>query len=118
MFDLVRDRARGGDARPEIALERRLQVAPVLDVERLVETVLLTDLSDSLGSRVFAEQRLGRRSRQESNPPEDEDRQPEQDRYEKQQPADDEASHLRQFAGFLLVLPVRPTRRRRSRTAR
>ena len=42
-----------------------LQVAPVLDVERLVEPVLMADLRDRLRRRALAEQRLRGRARQE-----------------------------------------------------
>ena len=77
---------------PRSPLQRRLQVVPVLHVDRLVEPVLvLGSARSSSRRRPLAEQRLRRRARQRADPGEEEDREPEQDRDEQQQPADDEA---------------------------
>ena len=58
--DLLGDRPTGRDARPEVARADRLQVAPVLLVERIVEAVLVADLGDRLVGGPLAEQRLRR----------------------------------------------------------
>ncbi len=58
--DLLCDRPTGRDARPEVTRADRLQVAPVLLVERIVEAVLVADLGDRLVGGPLAEQRLRR----------------------------------------------------------
>ena len=91
---------------PRSPLADRLQVAPVLDVDRLVEAVLLLDLPDRLRRRPLTEQRLGGTGRQSPDPEEDQDREPEQDRDEQDQPADDEAEpRFSSPAGCLLGTP-------------
>jgi hypothetical protein len=100
----------GGDAGAEVGVERRLDVVPVLEGDRPVEPVLLLVLLDELGRRPLAEQRLGRASRERVNPREDEDRDPDQDRHEEQQPADDEAKHrVSSSAGLLATTYCPPT---------
>src|SRR6185312_3912919 len=94
MRKLVRDCAATRDGDAEIEVPDRLQIAPVLLVDRRVELVLVPDLRDELRRRPLAEQRLRRRARQQPDPPEDEDREPEKDRDEQEQPTDDEAKHL------------------------
>ena len=91
---------------PEVARADRLEVAPVLLVDRLVEPVLVTDLRDRLCRRTLAEQRLRRRAGQRPDPEEDEQREPDQDRDEQEQPADGEAEQL--------PLPRRPPAYRHS----
>src|SRR5699024_4364852 len=71
-----------------------LHVAEVLDVDRLVESVLSLDLGDGLPGRALAEQRLRRPAREGPDPDEEQDREPEEDRDEQEQPTDDEAQHL------------------------
>src|SRR5262249_4801924 len=71
-----------------------LEIAPVLEVDRLVEAVLVVHLLDQLRCRPLAEERLGGTPRQRPDPDEDEDRQPEQDRDEQQESANDEPEHL------------------------
>ena len=116
--ELVRDRPGRRDARPEVAVHGRVEVAPVLHVDRLVEAVLVADACDLLGRGVLAEQCFGRRARQGMNPAEDEDGQPEEDRDEQQQPADDEAKHLVSPPVVCSHLLARPTRSRPSRGPR
>ena len=58
--DLLGDRTTRGDARAEVAGADRLQVAPVLLVERVVEAVLVADLRDRLRRGPLPEERLGR----------------------------------------------------------
>ena len=89
------DGTAGGDARAQVALSRRLDVVPVLDVDGLVEPVLLTDLLDCLRICALAEKSLRRSTREGPDPDEDENREPEQDRDEEQESADDEAQHRR-----------------------
>ena len=55
---LVGHRLSRRDACPEVALADGLQVAPVLDVYRLVEPVLLLDLFQGLLRGALAEERL------------------------------------------------------------
>jgi hypothetical protein len=94
LADLRRDRAARRDARAEITLdERRLQVAQVLHVDRVVQPELVADLGDRLLVCPLAQKRLGRAARERPHPDEDEDRQPDQDRDEQEQPADREAEH-------------------------
>ena len=52
---------RGGDARPEVARADRLQVPPILLVDRVVEPVLVANLRHRLCRGPLTEQRLGRR---------------------------------------------------------
>jgi hypothetical protein len=95
MADLEGDRAERGDARAEVAVTDGLdEVTPVLNRERVVESVLLPDLRDRLGRRPLAEQRFCRRAGEGTDPEEHEDRQPDEDRDEEQQPANDESQHL------------------------
>ena len=58
MADLVGDGARRGDAGPEVAVYGRVEVAPVLDIDRPIEAVLMADLGDRLRRCVLAEERL------------------------------------------------------------
>ena len=58
--DLLGDRTTRRDARAEIAGADRLEVAPVLLVERVVEAVLVTNLRDRLRRGPLPEERLGR----------------------------------------------------------
>ena len=71
LLDLVGDWAAGGDAGAELAVPDGLQVAPVLDVDRLVEPVLLADPVDVLLRRALAEERVGRAPGQRPDPDED-----------------------------------------------
>src|SRR6266550_224487 len=84
-----------GDAVAEVALERCLHVLLVLDEDRAIEAVLMPQLGDRRRGRPFAQQRLGRTSGQRPNPGEDQERNPDEDRKEEQQPADDETKQLR-----------------------
>ena len=118
VLELVRDRPGRRDAGPEVAVHGRVEVPPVLHVHRLVEAVLVVDACDLLGRGVLAEQCFGRRARQGMNPAEDEDGQPEEDRDEQQQPADDEAKHLVSPPVVCSHLLARPTRSRPSRDPR
>ena len=93
LSDLLGDRAAGSDARPEVARSDRLEVPPVLLVDRVVEPVLVSDLRDGLRRRALAEQRLGGRPGESPDPEEDEQREPDEDRDEQEQPADGEAEH-------------------------
>jgi hypothetical protein len=81
-LDLLDHRLARLDAVAEVAGDDRVQVGEVLDVDRLVETVLLLDLGDRGGGRAFAEERLRRPAGQRPDPPEDQDRQAEEDRDE------------------------------------
>ena len=116
VLELLRDRAERLDARAQVQVADGLdEVAPVLDVQRLVEPELVADLCDRLRRRPLAEERLRRRARQQADPDEDEERDAEEDRKEQEQPADDEAKHLIRR----LLPPHTPrTSTGRSRTAR
>jgi hypothetical protein len=95
LLELGKHRAARPNALAEVVLERdRFQVAPVLNVERLVEPVLLADLGDARRCGALAEQSLGRAAGQCPDPAEDQDRQTEEDRDEKKEPADDESQHV------------------------
>src|SRR6266516_4093163 len=95
VLDLERDWPEGLDAGAEVEVAYRLdEVAPVLDVERLVEPELKPELGDGPRRRPLTEQCLRGRSREQADPDEDEERDPEQDRDEQEQSADDEAKHL------------------------
>ena len=84
-----------GDRDAEVAVDECAEVLPVLNVDRLIEAVQVTDLCHTAGRRTLSEQRVRRAARQRVHPEEDEDRDPEQDRNEEQEPADDESQHLR-----------------------
>jgi hypothetical protein len=79
-------RRRRARAQVELA-DDVLRVAPVLDVDRVVEAELLSDLGNRLLVSPLAEQCLGGRSGKGPDPHEDEDREPDQDRM-RQEPAD------------------------------
>jgi hypothetical protein len=84
LANLLGDRAAGRDAGAEVTVGDRLEVAPVLDVERIVEAVLVTDLRDRLLGCTLAQERLGRRSGERPDPEEDEQREPEENRDQQQ----------------------------------
>jgi hypothetical protein len=60
LADFLRDRAARRDARAEVSGADRLEVAPVLLVEGVVEAVLVADLRDRLVRRPLSQQRLRR----------------------------------------------------------
>jgi len=83
-----------GRADPEVAVvQRRPEVPPVLDRQRLVEPVLMAIGRDELRGRALTEERLGRPAGQRPDPEEDQERNAEQDRDEQQQPADEKPEH-------------------------
>ena len=91
---------------PRLQLHDRLvEVAPVLDVDRLVEAELVVDLRDRLRRRPLAEQPLRGPARKQADPDEDENRDPEENRKEQEQPADGEAKHLSSAGCSLLLVP-------------
>ena len=94
LLDLVGDESVRVRACSEIAFGEALQVAHVLDVDRVVEAVLLPRFRDRLLRRPLAEDRLRRRPREGSDPEEDEDREPEEDRDEQEEPTDGEPKQL------------------------
>jgi hypothetical protein len=94
VLDLVRDQPVRGDRGAEVALRPGPELAPILFVDRFVEPEALPVGLHELRRRALAEQGLGRPARQRADPEEDEQREPEGDRDEKQQPADDVTKHF------------------------
>src|SRR5437867_175530 len=94
LLDLVPDLAVARDRGAEVEVDDRLEVGPVLDVDRLVEPVAMAVRLHERGRRALAEERLRRAPRQRVDPEEDQDRHAEQDRDEEQQSPDDVPEHL------------------------
>ena len=114
-LDLLGHRPSRRDTRAEVALDDGLQVRDVLDGQRLVEAVLLLDLGDRRFGGPLSEQGFRRAAGQHPDPGEDEDRKAEQDRHEKQEPADDESQHVaRRTLACCFIPRSRPTRTTRS----
>src|SRR5262245_61907423 len=81
--------------RAEIKVPPGPKLLHVLLVDRLVQAVALLVLLNELWRSALTEERVDRAPGQRTDPEEDENREPEENRDEKQQPADDVSEHLR-----------------------
>src|SRR5689334_4217472 len=87
------DRATRLDGVTEVESGDPLEIAPVLNPDRLVEPVRVVDRGDPLRCRPLPQEGRCRPSREEAQPQEQQDRQAEQDRDQLQQTPYDEGQH-------------------------
>src|SRR5690606_21305567 len=96
----------------KVAVQNAAKPLEILDGQRLVETVLLSDLLDEFPVGVFAGQRQGRIARQKALEHEDDHREDEQGRYDLQKPLTDHTDHA---AGSLVLRAWKAPKRRERR---
>ena len=114
LLELVGDVAMRRQALPK-SKARRLDVLPVLDVDRLVEPEALLVLPDELGRRALAEEEsagLPGRARTQTKTRIE----PDQNRDEEHEPADDETKHQSSAGSALSLTGLRSRPRRRTRS--